>query len=275
MYLLKPGPDGWDVARAFPVATGENDGRKAVEGDKKTPEGVYFIVGRKHRSELTHMYGPAAFITDYPNEQDRREQRTGHGIWIHGSERGNLPPFFTQGCVATSNPEILEFASLMGRDWAGTPVVIVSGEEEARKHLASVDFGAIKTRRSEVISHYNEKQAEFEKLVNGWKAAWESRDIEKYSSFYLTSSFMEGSTKWDAFRYRKSRLFNAYSAIYVDLSNITLTEYTENAATVKIHQVYNTNVGNKMENAKRLIFRKDQGNWKIYREIPFPKEELL
>jgi len=275
MYVLKSGQREWEIVRAFPVATGERAGRKMVEGDKKTPQGVYFIVGRKHRSELTNLYGPAAFILDYPNEEDRRLRRTGHGIWIHGSERGNIPPLFTQGCVATSNPDILEFAGLLTGDWVGVPVVIFSGEEDAKAHLASVDFGAMRARRGEVVSRYNETQAEFEKLVNDWAAAWSSRDINAYSEFYLTSSFREGTATWDAFRDRKKRLFSAYSAIYVDLSNITLTEYTDNVATVKFNQVYNTNMNNRMENAKRLIFRKDQDRWKIYREIPFPKEEFL
>jgi murein L,D-transpeptidase YafK len=274
LYIFKGGAGGWEVARSFPIATGEADGRKMVEGDKKTPEGVYFIVGRKHRSELTNVYGPAAFILDYPNDDDRRERRTGYGIWLHGSERGGIPPLFTQGCVAVANQDILEIAGLL-RNWAGVPVVIVSGTEDGRKHFAAVDFQKMKSRGEEVVRYHNEKQAEFEALVTGWKSAWESRDIDAYSSFYLTSSFADGATRWDAYRERKERLFRAYSSIYVDLSNIVLTEYTDNIATVKFYQVYNTNVNNRMENAKRLIFRKDQGNWKIYREIPFSKEELL
>jgi murein L,D-transpeptidase YafK len=275
MYLFREGREGWEVAKAYPIATGERDGRKTVEGDKMTPEGVYFIIGRKHRSELTNIYGPAAFILDYPNEDDRRERRTGHGIWVHGSERGNIPPLFTQGCVAVSNQDILDIAATFKGGWPGVPVVIVSGEEDAKKHVASVDFQKLKARRADVIAGHNERQGEFERLVMGWKTAWEARDIEAYSTFYLTSGFADGSMKWEAFRDRKKGLFAAYSAIHVDLSDITLTEYTENVATVKFYQVYNTNRNNRMENAKRLIFRKDQGQWKIYREIPFPKEELL
>jgi len=275
MYVFKEGPDGWEVAKAYTIATGERDGRKAVEGDKMTPEGVYFIIGRKHRSELTNIYGPAAFILDYPNEDDRRERRTGHGIWVHGSERGDIPPLFTQGCIAVSNPNILDIASTFKHDWPGVPVVVFSGEDEPKKHVASVDFKKLSTRRAEVVANHNEKQREFERIVTGWKTAWEARDIEAYSTFYLTSGFADGSMKWEAFRERKKGLFAAYSAIYVDLSDITLTEYTDNVATVKFYQVYNTNRNNRMENAKRLIFRKDQGQWKIYREIPFPKEELL
>jgi murein L,D-transpeptidase YafK len=275
MYIFKEGPGGWEVAKAYSVATGERDGRKAVEGDKMTPEGVYFIIGRKHRSELTNIYGPAAFILDYPNEDDRRERRTGHGIWVHGSERGNIPPLFTQGCVAVSNPDILDIAATFKGGWPGVPVVVFSGEEEAKKHVASVDFQKMKARRQEVVAGHDERQGEFESLVMGWKSAWEARDIEAYSDFYLASGFMDGAMKWEAFRDRKKGLFAAYSTIRVDLSDIALTEYTDNIATVKFHQVYNTNRNNRMENAKRLIFRRDQGQWKIYREIPFPKEELL
>jgi murein L,D-transpeptidase YafK len=275
MYIFREGPGGWEVAKAYSIATGERDGRKTVEGDKMTPEGVYFIIGRKHRSELTNIYGPAAFILDYPNEDDRREHRTGHGIWVHGSERGNIPPLFTQGCIAVSNPDILDIAATFKSGWPGIPVIVVSGEEEAKKHVASVDFQKLKARRAEVVTAHNERQSEFESLVMGWKAAWEARDIDAYSDFYLTSGFMDGSMKWEAFRDRKKGLFAAYSMIRVDLSDIALTEYTDNIATVKFHQVYNTNRNNRMENAKRLIFRRDQGQWKIYREIPFPKEELL
>jgi murein L,D-transpeptidase YafK len=276
MYIFKEGLNGWEVAKAYSVATGERDGRKTVEGDKMTPEGVYFMIGRKHRSELTNIYGPAAFILDYPNEDDRRERRTGHGIWVHGSERGNIPPLFTQGCVAVANQDILDIVATFKGGWPGVPVVIVSGEEEAKKHVASVDFQKLKTRHAAVVAEHNERQSEFENIVTGWKTAWEARDIETYSTFYFTSGFMDGQMNWTAFRDRKKGLFASYSAIYVDLSGITLTEYTDNMATVKFFQVYNTNRNNRMENAKRLILRRDdQGQWKIYREIPFPKEELL
>ena len=275
MYVFKEGAGGWEVAKAYSIATGERDGRKTVEGDKMTPEGVYFIIGRKHRSELTNIYGPAAFILDYPNEDDRRERRTGHGIWVHGSERGSIPPLFTQGCIAVANQDILDIAATLKSGWPGVPVVIFSGEEEAKKHVASVDFRKLASRRAEAAADHSRKQSEFEDIVTGWKTAWESRDIDTYSTFYLTSGFTDGAMNWPAFRDRKKGLFEAYSAIYVDLSGITLTEYTDNVATVKFFQVYNTNRNNRMENAKRLIFRKDQGQWKIYREIPFPKEELL
>jgi murein L,D-transpeptidase YafK len=273
LYLFKETPGGWEIERAYPMVTGENEGPKRVEGDKKTPQGVYFIVGRKHNSELTNIYGPAAFILDYPNEEDRREGRTGHGIWIHGSERGNIPPLFTQGCLAVSNPDILDLAGVI-RNGIGIPVVIVSGLEEGRKHLASVDFGRLKARGQEVAAYHSGRQAEFEKLVADWKTAWESKDIDAYTAFYSTASFANGAQKWDAYREHKMRTFAMYASINIDITDIALTELTHNMATVKFNQLYVTNV-NRMDNAKRLIFRKEQDSWKIYREIPFSKQELL
>jgi len=272
LYIFREGAGGWEIEKAYPMATGENDGRKEVEGDKKTPEGVYFIVGRKHRSELTNIYGPAAFISDYPNETDRREGRTGHGIWLHGSERGNIPPLFTQGCLAVANPDIIEITQIL-KDWAGTPIIIVSGTE-GKKHLAAIDFRKMKERHEEVVTHHNKNQEEFRKLVMDWKTVWESKDIDAYSEYYSTAAFMDGSQKWEAYRERKIRTFAMYATINIDISGIVLTELTGNAATVKFHQVYATNL-NRMDNGKRLIFRKEQDNWKIYREIPFPKEELV
>jgi murein L,D-transpeptidase YafK len=275
MYLFKGGAGPWEVERAYQIATGERDGRKMVEGDKKTPEGVYFIVGRKYSSELTNLYGPAAFILDYPNEEDRKAGRTGHGIWVHGSDRGNIPPLFTQGCVAVSNPDILDFAGVV-RSWPGVPVVIVSGEEDGKKHLASIDFPKLKTRGEEVVRLHNERQAGFENIVLGWKAAWEAKDIDAYSTFYLTSTFASGTQRWEAYRAHKAGLFSRFNTIEVGVSNIALTEYTQNAATVMFNQLYIADGGRvRHDNAKRIIFRKDQGNWKIFREIPFSKEEFL
>ncbi|MDR3012712.1 MAG: L,D-transpeptidase family protein [Chitinispirillales bacterium] len=273
MYIYKEGPSGWEILRAYPIATGEVDGPKRVEGDKKTPEGEYFIVGRKHRSELTAIYGPAAFILDYPNPEDRAAGRTGHGIWIHGSDRGDIPPLFTQGCVAVSNPDILDFAGII-RNWAGVPVVIVSGEETPEAHFASVDFERVASRRTETALYHTRRQSEFERIVMNWKRAWESKDIDAYTTFYSTATFVNGRQSWDAYREHKLRTFAAYEVINIGITGFMLTELTSNAATVKFNQTYTTNL-NRIENAKRLIFRRVQGEWKIHREIPFPQEELL
>ena len=275
LYLFESVPGGrWEVKKAYPMATGEVPGPKRVEGDKKTPQGTYFIVGRKGRTELSvsPLYGPVAFVLNYPNAEDRAARRTGHGIWIHGSERGNIPPRHTAGCIAVSNPDILEIAEILGSGVA-TPVIIVSGIE-GKRHLSDVNFANLRSERDSIERTFRYNQAKFETIVYNWKTAWESKDIETYSQFYSINNFRAGAQRWDAFRARKISTFELYSTINIDISNLVLSEFTENSATVKFIQVYSTNL-NRLENAKRLFFTRVQGEWKITRESTFPKEELF
>ena len=88
LYLLKQGQKRWGVIKTYPIAVGENEGKKQREGDKKTPEGLYFMVDKKTRTELVSTYGtdvaanygPHAYVLNYPNRQDLKEGRGGSGI---------------------------------------------------------------------------------------------------------------------------------------------------------------------------------------------------
>ena len=83
----------------FFCSTGAIEGDKLSEGDKRTPEGVYFVQRRLDSGLDYQLYGNLAFPLDYPNPVDRLKGKTGHGIWIHG--RGHdLVPRETQGCMA-------------------------------------------------------------------------------------------------------------------------------------------------------------------------------
>jgi murein L,D-transpeptidase YafK len=60
LHLLKNQRGIWGVIKSYPVAIGAKAGRKKIRGDKKTPEGTYFIVSRKEDSELNEIYGALA-----------------------------------------------------------------------------------------------------------------------------------------------------------------------------------------------------------------------
>ena len=70
----------------FPIVSGLNHGDKQIQGDQKTPEGIYFVTHQLPQERLRKVHGAYAFNLDYPNLLDLREKKTGGGIWIHGVE---------------------------------------------------------------------------------------------------------------------------------------------------------------------------------------------
>jgi murein L,D-transpeptidase YafK len=56
------------------MATGSQQGQKVTAGDKRTPEGLYLIIERKERYQLSSIYGPLAYVLDYPNEEETESQ---------------------------------------------------------------------------------------------------------------------------------------------------------------------------------------------------------
>lgn len=130
LYLLAQRNDGSGIGRlqvvfdAY-VSIGNKGIGKWREGDTKTPTGVYFV--QKHMNDfmLPDLYGSGALTLDYPNPLDKQQQRTGSGIWLHGSpsEQYARPPKATDGCVVLANDDMLQLVKLGVR--AGTPVLIV------------------------------------------------------------------------------------------------------------------------------------------------------
>ena len=112
---------GNKVLRTYKVALGTVPvGPKRVEGDHKTPEGIYTIDAKNPQSQF-HL----SLHISYPDAADRERARKlgakpGGAIMIHG-----LPPRFaylgalhrkvdwTDGCVAVTNAEIEEIWKLV------------------------------------------------------------------------------------------------------------------------------------------------------------------
>jgi len=121
---------GLALLKTYPCTTGQAAGAKQERGDRKTPDGVYFVYDLLPGEKLPNQYGALALPLDYPNAWDRRAGRDGYGIWFHGSDRLGSPftPRDTQGCVIMRNDDLLELAG-----WVGprtTPVLIA---EEVRE----------------------------------------------------------------------------------------------------------------------------------------------
>jgi murein L,D-transpeptidase YafK len=270
MYLLQNTTGKWKVLRSFDMGIGAVPGRKKTAGDKRTPEGLYFIIERKEKRELSSIYGPLAYVLDYPNQQDRQEGRTGQGIWIHGTEPDSFPGE-TKGCLEIANDQLLLLASYL-KDGIGTPVFIVDVETE--DPLSIPDFEMIKNKREKMFVQREQFEKEFKNLLANWEKAWESRDIDRYKEFYDTSGFQSQGIRWKSWAERKIRTFEIYSSIDVTIDKVLLMDISENTATLKFLQTYKSDK-NSQENGKQLVLEKTNGSWKITREVTIPKEELL
>jgi murein L,D-transpeptidase YafK len=81
---------GKRLVEIHPVTTGIDWEDKWREGDKRTPEGLYFFTEFIPPHKLPKMYGGVAVVMNYPNPVDRILKKGGGGIWLHGSDTGNL-----------------------------------------------------------------------------------------------------------------------------------------------------------------------------------------
>ena len=104
------------LIKAYKISLGKNAiGDKEFEGDKKTPEGVYFINAKNPNSGYYKNLG-----ISYPNNQDIEVSKklgkpTGGDIKIHGLRNGIgfIGKFqrwydWTAGCIALTDQEIDE-----------------------------------------------------------------------------------------------------------------------------------------------------------------------
>jgi murein L,D-transpeptidase YafK len=117
------------VIKKYNIALGKNpNGQKKVEGDKKTPEGYYFIDGKNAKSKFF-----LSLHISYPNFHDKQialknKVNPGEHIAIHG-----LPPLnllaqylfdgadWTDGCIALNNSDMKELWDLTEE---GTQILI-------------------------------------------------------------------------------------------------------------------------------------------------------
>jgi murein L,D-transpeptidase YafK len=106
LYLFKVNNDLPKIILKFDnILLGENPGDKMIEGDKKTPEGIYQITSFIPPHKLHSRYGAGAFTLNYPNILDKKNGKTGYGIWIHGFDESKNKTS-TKGCIALKNDPI-------------------------------------------------------------------------------------------------------------------------------------------------------------------------
>ena len=125
LWLLQRIDRGWSVRDHFFVSFGRAGLDKFAEGDRRTPIGVYHILQNIPGSRLPDLYGNGALTLNYPNALDRREGRTGSGIWIHGTPPNEFvrTVWASDGCVVGADPDLERLRAVVGE--RRLPVLVV------------------------------------------------------------------------------------------------------------------------------------------------------
>jgi murein L,D-transpeptidase YafK len=108
LYLFENSGRRIRLLADYYISVGKAGVGKSVEGDLRTPLGVYFITSSLDPKSLPDLYGTGALPVSYPNVLDMRRGKTGSGIWLHGnpSSQFTREPQATEGCVAMANPDL-------------------------------------------------------------------------------------------------------------------------------------------------------------------------
>ena len=112
LFVLEETQDNYIIVARYPVSLGAERGDKATQGDNRTPEGLYRITEIKNE-KLPQKYGPRAYVLNYPNDLDRRQNKSGYGIWLHGSGMGDKTKP-TEGCVQLNDFHIIALGEYVG-----------------------------------------------------------------------------------------------------------------------------------------------------------------
>ncbi len=230
------------------VTQGKLGAEKMVEGDKKTPIGVYHVTANLPKQKLADLYGSGAFPLNYPNEWDKRQGRGGSGIWLHGTPSDTFarPPRASDGCVVLTNQDLDAVSKNLQ---VGVTPVIISNSVE----WLSLD-------------DWNKERTELNKTIENWRADWESRDNERFLRHY-SKRFKAGSQDFEQFATQKKQVNGSKEWIKVKVDNLSVFRNPgkEEVVVVTFDQDYRSNnLNNQMK--KRQYWVREDGKWKIIYE---------
>lgn len=233
------------------VTIGKNGAGKQIQGDKRTPLGVYFA-SKKLTQPLEDMYGSAAYALNYPNELDLHQNKNGNGIWLHGTPTNTYsrPPRASDGCVVLSNPDLNALAPYLisGK----TPVIISNNIEWLEK-----DKSNFQAAQQKMLEHELEQ----------WRIDWASQQTEQYLSHYSRKFFYSdgGYQQWANHKRGVQASRPKVTLSIRDISMFSYPNFDQPIVVVDFEQNFKSvNLQNKM--LKRQYWLHENNQWKIIYE---------
>jgi len=175
LYLFENSPEGLKLLADYYISVGKQGVGKSLEGDMRTPLGVYFVTSQIDPQKLNDFYGAGALPINYPNPYDTRHGKTGSGIWLHGTPPGQFAraPRASDGCVVLANPDLQRILrTVQSRT---TPVVIA----KSLSWVAPSQLMAPEVKG-------------FADTLSAWREAKSKGDAQRMLSFYNPDMFQDG-----------------------------------------------------------------------------------
>ena len=247
LYLFENSANGFVLKENHYISVGKLGIGKNIEGDQRTPLGVYFLSRKLAASELPTLYGAGfygkgALTLNYPNQLDVLRGKTGGGIWLHGTPPKEYAraPKATNGCVAISNPildRIMKSVAL-----GSTPFVIAE---------------SIMWVKSNSL---NQERVEFNKILANWHKAKQTGNFQNLTTFYQ-ASYLKIQKNTD-------RLFAAagqQKSQDFDVNNYSILQWKDSSDTMIVTYSELLNQSNSGK-TKRQYWTRDGSQWRIFFE---------
>lgn len=259
LYLfenLSPAPEAAEQTAApqlrlksdFYISVGLSGIEKVVEGDQRTPLGVYYITGNLDPAKLPDLYGSGALPINYPNALDVRRGKTGHGIWLHGTPSAQFvrAPQASDGCVVLSNPDLEKLLSTVAI--RTTPVIIAP-------ELFWVEPGTLE-----------QKRADFDQALTAWRTAKSQADQVQLRALY-SDNFRAQGRDFQQWWPRVAAELAQKGQREVRLSAVSMLHWRDTEDTMVVN--FSESVaGQSRSVSKRQYWGRENGQWKIFFEGP-------
>ena len=198
---------------------------------------------------MPDLYGDGAFPINYPNAWDQRHNRTGYGIWLHGtpSKVYSRAPKDSNGCVIVSNNDLNTLADFI--DEGKTPVIIANSINWINK------------------KEWKKRNDNYNLFVEQWRRDWETRNVKLYLRHY-SKEYTGLGKNYDSWVQYKSRVIPTKKFIKVDLSNKSVFLYPDipDLMVVTFLQDYSSDTFRR-KFVKRQYWRMEEdGKWRIIYE---------
>ncbi len=247
LYLFENTAAGLKLVADYYISVGKSGIEKSVEGDLRTPLGVYFITSNLDPRSLKDFYGAGALPINYPNQLDMKRGKTGGGIWLHGTPPSQFSraPLATDGCVVLANPDLERIIKTV--EIRSTPVVIAQ----------SLKWVAPQSLKADIKS--------FDDVLQSWHSAKSSGDVARLSAWYAPDFTSYGKTTLAEWKPALQTELKRLGGRNIELKDVSYLRWTDSHDTMVVTFAELVK-GARTGRNKRQYWSRQGSQWKIFFE---------